>query len=164
MARPGPRPKPSALKRLEGTYRPDRAAPAEVQAPAGVPEPPIPLDAESMKAWAILTGHLQLLGLLSTVDGHTLAGLCRAVSKAVAADAILAAEGLLTVNRFGDKVEHPAVSISRQAWADVRAFGTEFGLSPASRTRIGAAPKTKTDDAESFFFGGLSVVNGDVKS
>lgn len=46
MGRRGPPPKPSALKKAQGTYRPDRAALREVEPTPGVPEMPRWLDAE----------------------------------------------------------------------------------------------------------------------
>jgi P27 family predicted phage terminase small subunit len=42
----------------------------------------------------------------------------------------------LTV-KSGDIVKtNPAIHVSNQAWRLVRAFGSEFGLSPVSRTRL----------------------------
>jgi phage terminase small subunit len=41
------------------------------------------------------------------------------------------------------------ISIAKVAWQEVRAFGKEYGLSPASRTRISAPnqqPKQDTDE------------------
>ena len=163
MGRPGQPRKPTALHKLQGTYRADRALPNEVKPPPGCPKPPVTLDAEGMRAWAYLSPQLEPLGLLTKVDGYALAGLCRSVSVAVAADAILAKDGLMVPGRFDLMTEHPMVKVSKTAWAEVRAFCTEFGLSPAARTRIGAPTKGKSDDAENFFFGGLSVVNGDDK-
>jgi P27 family predicted phage terminase small subunit len=50
-----------------------------------------------------------------------------------------------TGNQMEKLKAHPAVAISRSAWAQVRSFCSEFGLSPVSRTRLSIEKK---NDAE----------------
>lgn len=83
-----------------------------------------------------------------------LEGACLNYSRAVQADLLVAAAGLLLeepiTDSEGDVVgtkykANPAISISSNAWRNVRAFCSEFGLSPVSRTRLTIEKK---DDAE----------------
>ncbi len=73
-----------------------------------------------------------------------LEGACVGYARAVQADLLLA-KGLLIeepiFNKDGDQVgmrvkTHEAVAISNSAWKQVKAFCSEFGLSPVSRTRL----------------------------
>lgn len=66
--------------------------------------------------------------------------------RAVKADLILDEEGLIvkdqTLSADGKEVivlrirKHPAVEISSRSWLNVKAFCSEFGLSPVSRLRL----------------------------
>lgn len=87
-------------------------------------------------------------------DGPMLEGTCVAYARAVQADLILDEEGILVkelfINDEGEAIvlkvkKHPAVEISNRSWLIVRAFCSEFGLSPVSRTRLSI---TKEPDAE----------------
>jgi len=78
-------------------------------------------------------------------DAMMLEGACIGYQRAVEADLTLAKEGLICVQQTLDpqtqmpieKLKaHPAVSISKSSWNQVRAFCSEFGLSPVSRTRL----------------------------
>jgi len=85
-----------------------------------------------------------------------LEGACVNYARAVEADLTLAKQGLIygqpifDVNgqRVGTKIKaHPAVAISNAAWVRVRAFCSEFGLSPVSRTRLTLEkPDTSSED------------------
>jgi len=74
-----------------------------------------------------------------------LEGACVNYARAVQADLMLAQQGIVigqpifdgNGQRVGTKVKnHPAVAVSNAAWNRVRAFCSEFGLSPVSRTRL----------------------------
>jgi P27 family predicted phage terminase small subunit len=84
-----------------------------------------------------------------------LEGLCVAYARAVAADEMLRNDGLeveepiLNAKReqTGIKIKtHPAVFISNNAWKQVRAFCSEFGFSPMSRTRLAIERQQSADD------------------
>jgi P27 family predicted phage terminase small subunit len=79
-------------------------------------------------------------------DGPMLEGACVNYARAVEADLILERDGLTVEEKFIDEEsgeavvlkvkKHPAVEISNGAWRLLRAFCSEFGLSPVSRTRL----------------------------
>ena len=89
-------------------------------------------------------------------DAIMLEGACVNYARAVEADSILNQEGLTITEQYVDKEERviplkirnrPEIAISNAAWRQVRAFCAEFGLSPASRTRLSIEPSAE-DDAE----------------
>lgn len=96
------------------------------------------------------------MGLDKRPDWPMLEGACRNYARAVEADLILAEQGLLVeekhVTEDGEVVvlkikKHPAVEISNRAWTLVKAFCSEFGLSPVSRTRLTVkSDKEQPDD------------------
>jgi P27 family predicted phage terminase small subunit len=163
MGRRGPKPKPSALKDLEGTYRPDRAPanePKPEQASSVTPPADVAADADAKKLWEDLAPRLLRLGLFTELDTPELQGLCMAYSKAVQADRAVREYGVVVKSDFGLRA-NPAVQMSRAAWAEVRRWGAEFGMSPQARTRVEAEPdrargegqEQVVDSADTFLFG-----------
>jgi P27 family predicted phage terminase small subunit len=135
--RRGPPPKPSKLKKLQGTHRKDRAAPRELDAKPGVPTMPAWLNAEARAEWKRIVPQLDALKILSDIDGAMLADYCTAHALAVNATKKYQREGL-TVKVNGQLQKHPAVKIAQEARSQAARLAAEFGLSPSSRTRISA--------------------------
>lgn len=153
MGKRGPKPKPSALKKAQGTYRPDRAPKSEVKPTPGIPDCPKYLDAIARAEWNRIVPELAKLDLLTKVDGAVLEGFCANYSAAVKFQA-LADKKPIVKTPFGPKT-NPAVTEARKAWALCRQFGAELGLSPSARTRVEGKPKEKEEDKdEGFLFGG----------
>lgn len=109
--------------------------------------------------WEMLAPQLEELGLLTQVDGGALESACVNYARAVDADAIVKKKGLVIKTPFGPKT-NPAISISLKSWNAFRMFATEFGLTPASRSRLNAPAKPVVDDVEREIFGRLAVVQG----
>jgi P27 family predicted phage terminase small subunit len=92
-------------------------------------------------------------------DGMMLEGACLNYGRAVEADLIVERDGLM-VSEFGMVGEpgeaqeavllrtkaHPAIAVSNAAWRQMRAFCSEFGLSPVSRTRLAIERKDEGQD------------------
>jgi P27 family predicted phage terminase small subunit len=149
------------LKRLEGTYRPDRVVPNEPKPDGTAPAKPGKLDKVAGEKWDLLAPKLHKAGCLTSVDGQALEGYCRAYSRAVKADGLVDAEGLV-IDGMNGPMAHPAVKISREAWALVNILGAKLGLSPADRTRVNVTPAPVEDQAEKDLFGrpGLRALEG----
>lgn len=122
---------------------------------------PANLTAGARRMWKQLVPELDRLGLLTQVDAGALEGACTAYGRAVAADKIIAKEGLTvaifeTVEESEGKtrpvlVEYRKrleIAISFEAWKQFKAFCTEFGLTPASRSRISLKSDNVDDLAE----------------
>ena len=68
MPRPGPKPRPDAIKRKLGNPGKRALNDAAPQMPAGVPEPPEWLDHEARREWARIVPILQAAGVLTLAD------------------------------------------------------------------------------------------------
>lgn len=127
-------PKPTTLRVLEGN-RAKRPLRKEPKPPPIAPEPPDWLDEEARTEWNRVVPDLESMGLLSRIDRSALAAYCSVWSKYVVAETMVSDDwrhGVATA-RLRDQL---------------RAFITEFGMSPVARARI-SVPQ-KTDDKPSW--------------
>jgi P27 family predicted phage terminase small subunit len=143
MARPGPRPVPTAMARAAGK-RSDRLNSAEpTPAPGeGPPEPPPSLSPEARAIWEEQAPDLYAAGVLTHWDRYTFAAYCDLVVQVDRARQGLEA-GLLVRARGNTLVTNPLWRIHRDASMLLRAYAMEFGLTPASRSQIRALPRPK---------------------
>ena len=132
----GRKPKPTHLKALAGTYRPDRANPAEPQPPVGLPEPPAELDAVGRQMWEFVGRELHACGMMTTVDGPQLHLLCMAWSRYCMASKKITPETMLLKSPKGYPIQNPYLSIMNKAFEQVQKTLTELGMSPSSRSRV----------------------------
>jgi P27 family predicted phage terminase small subunit len=143
----GRKPKPRILKIVQGTYRKDRAK--NEPAPELI-APPCPrwLPRKAKNEWSRLAPQLEELGLLTQLDGPMFAGYCATVARWRQAEERLAKEGLTILGEGGQMKSHPCVRIATQAAALMLKFGSDFGLTPTSRSRIDlpAPPKKSLRD------------------
>ena len=151
----GPAPKPTALKRLEGTFRKDRVAVNEPMPMRTGLIPPDWLGEDALEEWNRVAPELDRLQLSTVVDYATFLGYCMSFARALEAEEEIAIHGLVLETFYG-RVANPAVSIARTEWAQVRKFAAEFGLTPSARTRVSGTPKgdEQPDGAKLFLFGG----------
>lgn len=102
------------------------------------------LDVEAKTHWDILSAELQQLDLLTNVDVGALAICCNAFSKFIKANQEIEKHGMLVTytNKGGNKniVPNPYVAMSNKYSEVYKRYCTEFGLTPAARTRL-ATPK-----------------------
>lgn len=144
---PGPAPKPTALKMLQGnpgkrSLNPD----AEPQPDASMPECPDWLDDSAKEKWAELAPELHRLGLLTCVDGDNLAAYCQAFAEFKHSTVTLREEGREMCSDKGNVSQHPAVLQQRSAWAAMQKFSAMFGLDPSARTRLPARGRGASED------------------
>ena len=136
--------KPTALKVLEGNPG-KRPLPLHEPKPAPImPECPSWFDAEAKSFWHKYGPKLHALGLLTEIDGPAFEAVCQRYSLWVKCEKRMKAKGLVKKLDTGYEQQRPEVSIAKNALADVKAFLTEFGMTPASRSRI----SLKLDDAD----------------
>ncbi|MET0414529.1 MAG: phage terminase small subunit P27 family [Actinoplanes sp.] len=148
MGKRGPVPIPPGLKILAGRSpgrdsggRPIPKVPAFERC---APEPPDWLDLEALAEWERIVPALDAVGSIKPEDRGIITARCVAWSRAVHAEAIIAAEGQTVVNpQSGRLATHPAVYIAAAAWRDVVKFGAPLGLDPSSEVNLAT---TATDD------------------
>lgn len=161
MGRRGPPPKPTALKKAQGTFRKSREAAREtVELPAGAPPCPPCLTKAARAVWNEVVPELLTLGTLSKVDGGVLESYCRSLAQARELDKQSSAEPVVDTP-FGPKV-HPGIPVLVKLWPVVERLAFALGLHYVARSRVKMPEKEKpADPSESFLFGqGLQVVNG----
>lgn len=137
---PGPPPKPTMLKILQGN--PGRK-PLNAREPMpdriSAPEPPEYLLPVAKERWRELAPQLCRLQLLTGLDTDLLELYCDAYAKKEAADDFLKEHGM-TYPKAGKKVryyrQYPQVNISERCVALMLACGDRLGLNPSARSRI----------------------------
>ena len=140
MARPR---KPTALKIVTGTNRPDRNEP-EIQVTSGIPECPSWINGSGKKYWSEIAPILEENNLLSVCDLSTFSLHCDSMGLFVEiAERIESVDELITVTPQGFEVQGVLIQIRNKLWDQVLKSGAAFGHSPQSRSSIKAEPKTE---------------------
>ena len=146
MGKRGPAPMPSNIVRMHGNPGKRPLNRYEPQPKGIAPQCPQWLSREGRKLWRRLAPELKRLGLLTIVDGPALTSLCEAYAEWRQAAAIIRKEGLTLETPTGYLQERPEVAIAHKAQMRVKAWAAEFGLTPASRSRISVNQKEESED------------------
>lgn len=174
MGTRGRKPKPTAIKKLEGNPGKRRLNESEPQ-PAGadvrVPKGKLPPEARAL--WKSLAPQLAQLGVLKSTDLAALEVLCLHYAVTRRAWKIIDEEGLTVENSVlvdpadpgaGTVVltvkKHPAASVFRENAMAFKGFATEFGLTPSSRVRIKAEPTTQEPTLADILTGKVKLSDG----
>jgi P27 family predicted phage terminase small subunit len=154
---PGRRPRPTHLKVVDGTARKDRTNKREPRPPKGIPRCPAHLKGRSRDAWKHVAPMLDKMGVLTVADGPALELLCDAYALYREAKAVVDDCGLsyATTNPAGDPMyrQRPEVATMNDAWKNVLRALTEFGLTPAARSRVKAPAKDESDPLKKYLGG-----------
>lgn len=142
---PGPKPKPTALKLLEGNPGKRRLPKHEPKPRPIRPDCPEFLNDKARAIWHGIVGELDDMGVVTRVDESTLAAYCSAYEEAQTLDVFLNEHGLTISAPSGYVQQRPEVSIRNKAWDRVAKFGSELGIGAASRSRIEVK---KNDDGD----------------
>lgn len=145
----GPKPMPTHLKLLRGNpgQRPlskDEPRPAMSR---DIPEPPPFLIGYAKEEWHRVITELYRLKLVTSVDINPLAAYCQAYSRWRTAEERLAdlaardpvSAGLMIKSAGGTPIQNPIVGVANRAAADMLRYASEFGLTPAARTRLSSS-------------------------
>ena len=139
----------------KGVHKLEQRLAAEPKASRGLPPCPEHLKGRAREAWMFWSDELASMDLDRRPDAHMLEGCCVAYDAAVDAYETIQKQGRLIAKKALDPATnklvvvdvkpHPAVRQGNQAWALMRSFCSEFGLSPVSRIRLAVE---KQDDGE----------------
>jgi P27 family predicted phage terminase small subunit len=149
MGERGPAPKPTALKVLHGTYRPDRAPEKEATphlASGDQLKAPDWLSQGARQKWEELAPRLHSLGLLTEIDLDTLALYCTSWRNWRDAEEAVREHGSTTKAQSGYEAVSPHVTRAKNHLSELIKLSGLLGLSPAARTRIEAAPETPENE------------------
>ncbi len=143
MGRRGPPPKPTKLKLLSGNAGKRPLNPNEPEPEVEIPEIPEHLGEEARREWERISTDLADVGLLTRIDRAALAAYCQAWARWVEAEGQLKKFGVIVKSPNGYPMQSPLLAIANKALEQMRKFLTEFGMTPASRTRIHANPDSR---------------------
>lgn len=155
MATRGRKPKPTALKILEGNPGKRPLNKGEV-CPTGAAVCPDWLEDEAKAEWERMSKALEDMGMLTSMDMVAFAGYCQAYARWKEAEEFLTQHGSIVRTPNGYLQQVPQVSIAQTNLKIVLKFCEQFGLTPSSRSRIVADKSTDetTDEMEKLLRGG----------
>ncbi len=139
MATRGRKPKPTALKVLEGNPGKRPLNDREPSRPRAALKCPAWLLPEAKKEWKRLAPALEAMGVLTMADLTAFEGYCQAYARWKEAEAFITQHGSIFQTPSGYVQQVPQVSIAQQNLKIMQSFCSEFGLTPATRARIIAA-------------------------
>lgn len=138
MATRGRKPKPTALKVLEGNPGKRPLNLNEPKPEKRAPKCPSWLEPVAKKEWRRMSKILEQIGVLTEVDSAAFAGYCQAYSRWKEAEEFLTKHGTIFKTTSGYIQQVPQVSIAQTYLKIMKDFCSEFGLTPSARTRIKA--------------------------
>lgn len=136
MATRGPKPKPTALKELEGNPGKRPLNDKEPKPEKKAPRCPTWLEPDAKKEWKRLAKQLEELGILTQVDMTSFAGYCQAYARWKEAEEFISKHGTIVKTPSGYWQQVPQVSIAQTYLKTMSKFCEQFGLTPSSRSRL----------------------------
>lgn len=160
--RPGPAPKPTAIRRAQGNpgHRPLNKR--EPQPALGVPPCPAWLSPEAKREWTRVTVELDEMGVLARADLAALSMYCTCWARWQEAEKAIEDEGsVITMRDDKGNVKwvqpSPWIGIATKMLDRVHKLAAEFGLTPSARTRLQVTTTTpEMDPLDEAIFGIMS--------
>ena len=136
MAIRGRKPKPTALKVLEGNpgHRPLNKR--EPMPKGRLPRCPDWLEEDAKKEWKRLGKILAEMGMLTNLDMMASAGYCQAYARWKGAEEFITKHGDMVRTPNGYLQQVPQVSIAQTNLKIMLKFCEQFGLTPSARSRM----------------------------
>ena len=146
--------KPHALKLADGDYDkdPQRKTPTPSTPSVAAPKCPAYIKGEARREWKRICAELVILKVLSQAERSSLEQYCEAYQKWRECIATLREHGQYITTEKGI-AEHPAGKAHRAYAAICHKLLCEFGMTPASRTRLVITEETEQDGQAKRFFG-----------
>lgn len=144
---------PTKLKLLKGTSRVDRVNPNEPEPDVHIPRPPDHLSKLALVEWGRISTELEKMGLMSDDSMAALAAYCDAYAEWVEVCDLLndIAKGpggvlakYITETTNGNKTQSILIGVKHTALKLMKDFMTEFGITPASRSKVFAKKKEES--------------------
>ena len=141
----GRRPTPTRLKVLPGNpgKRPLNAD--EPKPEIAIPDCPVELGPVARQEWDRMAPQLVSLRILTQLDRAALAAYCGAYAMWAEATEAIQKYGTMVKSPSGYPVQSPYVSIANRQAEIMMRIASEFGFTPASRSRISAPPLHERD-------------------
>ena len=140
MGKRGPSPQPTKLKLIKGNLGRRPINKNEPQpAPVKAPKCPAYFGPIAKTEWKRIVPELEQLGLLTNIDLKAIEVYCLTYQEYRDVEAVLAKEGRVyeAETKIGMVLKaRPEVAISRNARQLMKAYLTEFGMTPSSRSKV----------------------------
>lgn len=159
----GPKPKPTAIKIIEGNPGKRPLPENELKPKNDMPACPSFVKGAARREWQRLAPEIFQLGLLTRLDRAALSAYCVAWGQLEEVEQELSrikrmnrdihklrkknpnlpkpeTNGMVSITSNGNAVMEPLLSVRKQAMEQMHKFLIEFGMTPASRTRISGEP------------------------
>jgi len=152
MAKSGPKPTPTKLKKLRGNPG-RRPLPKNEPQPAKsekLPLAPRYLNKVAQKEWRRMVKELHPIGLLTNIDLTALGGYCACYADWIDAMGQVQEHGVVVKAQSGFPVQSPYLTIANKAMVEMRKWLVEFGMTPSSRSRVDAVKPEKESELEKF--------------
>ena len=150
----GRKPKPTALRLVEGNRGKRPINKAEAVIALAEPTPPAFLCDDAKVEWGRVCSALYAAGLMTELDRAALAAYAaaygrwaqaeRAINRMAAKDELNAA--LMIKTTSGNAIQNPLVGIANKAKADMVRYAAEFGMTPSARSRVTATPEEREQE------------------
>ena len=137
----GRRPTPTRLKMLTGNPGKRPLNSDEPRPEANIPECPPELGPLAKQEWDRLVNELAVLRLLTNLDRAALAAYCGAYALWAEATAQIQKYGAMIKSPTGFPIQSPYLAIANRQAEIMMRIASEFGFTPASRSRIATPAK-----------------------
>lgn len=141
----GRRPTPTRLKMLTGNPGKRPLNEDEPRPDANIPECPPELGPVARSEWDRLVDELAALRLLTNLDRAALAAYCGAYALWAEATAQIEKYGAMIKSPTGFPIQSPYLAIANRQAEIMMRIASEFGFTPASRSRISAPAPSGPD-------------------
>lgn len=142
----GPKPIPTAIKKLTGNPGRRPLNDREPIAPNGVIACPQYLTGPARAEWFRLRPILDAMGTLKPVDRNILAAYCQAYGRYVEAEKVLKEKGPLYRTKNDNVITSPMLWVSNKAVEQMLKLGAELGIGAATRSRVQVEKEPSLDD------------------
>ncbi len=137
----GRRPKPTRLKVLTGNPGKRPLNQDEPRPEVAIPDCPQELGPVAQREWNRLAGELAGLRILTNLDRAALAAYCGAYALWAEATEAIQKYGAMIKSPSGFPVQSPYLAVANRQAEIMMRIASEFGLTPASRSRISTPSK-----------------------
>ena len=144
----GRKPKPTAVKKLEGNPGKRKLNTKEPNPGKGMPDCPAWLLPEAKTEWIRLSEKLNQMGVLTEIDRSAFAAYCQSYARWKEAQEHINSEGATYETENGMQRPNPWVAICNTEQRLMMQAASEFGLTPSARSRIMAASGVGKDDVD----------------
>lgn len=141
----GRKPKPTALKLLQGNPGGRPINRLEPKPELAIPTCPDELCDDAKLEWNRLAPYLLRMGMITEADRGAFAGYCQAFGRWIEAERYLRIEGEILRSDKNNLVQNPRLWVANRALEQMYKFMGEFGLSPSSRTRLKVSPPVEDE-------------------